>query len=78
MTVHYENLKHEGENKREKKQMGEKGEKKTRGRKNIWILVGIAYWASSTCLSSFLHHAVGDEIRSSRKTVCAKRQSAGL
>ena len=32
----------------------------TRGRKSKWILVGIVYWASSSRLSSFVHHVVRD------------------
>ena len=32
----------------------------TRGKKNKWILIGIVYWASSSRLSSFVHHVVRD------------------
>ena len=32
----------------------------TRGKKTKWILIGIVYWASSSRLSSFVHHVVRD------------------
>ena len=32
----------------------------TRGKKTKWILIGIVCWASSSRLSSFVHHVVVD------------------
>ena len=42
----------------------------TRGKKTKWILIGIVYWASSSRLSSFVHHVVRDVKLDAQEKLC--------